>query len=382
MDHLEPERDVDNAEASTSVLPPLAGGEVALSKNAMKRAAKQAKMDALKPVRRQAERLRRQQKHGERREAYAAGTMTPEEKEAFERARDLKRTRQSNKKKTEAHDGVMVGQQGVWKGGVVIDLDFDELMTDQEITSMKSQLGYVYSANRIAPRPFSTVLHTSFSPSAAPRIWENMRKSSWEKWNGSYWWAQGIETLAQVFSSHKDTGGAVGESAEKAEGAPSLRSEGVDLESHLSGPRLPPSISIATHSLVYLSADAEEELETLREDEIYIIGGIVDRNRHKMLCQNKATKLGIRTARLPIGTYLETMATRKVLTVNQVFSILVEYIAHQSWSEALEIVIPKRKFEPGKKSKRKLEAGGEPGTGEDEEMAEPEELDEEAMMNA
>lgn len=36
------------------------------------------------------------------------------------------------------------------------------------------------------------------------------------------------------------------------------------------------------------------------------------------LCQNKATTLGIRTARLPIGTYLANMPTRKVLTVNQV----------------------------------------------------------------
>ena len=37
-----------------------------------------------------------------------------------------------------------------------------------------------------------------------------------------------------------------------------------------------------------------------------------------MLCQDKAVKLGIRTARLPIGTYLAEMPTRKVLTVNQV----------------------------------------------------------------
>jgi hypothetical protein len=39
------------------------------------------------------------------------------------------------------------------------------------------------------------------------------------------------------------------------------------------------------------------------------------------LCQNRADKLGIRTARLPIGTYLAEMPTRKVLTVNQVSSV-------------------------------------------------------------
>jgi hypothetical protein len=38
----------------------------------------------------------------------------------------------------------------------------------------------------------------------------------------------------------------------------------------------------------------------------------------QFLCQNKAEKYGIRTARLPIGKYLADLPTRKVLTVNQV----------------------------------------------------------------
>jgi hypothetical protein len=33
---------------------------------------------------------------------------------------------------------------------------------------------------------------------------------------------------------------------------------------------------------IYLSADADYELETLKENETYIIGGIVDRNRYKV----------------------------------------------------------------------------------------------------
>jgi tRNA (guanine9-N1)-methyltransferase len=45
-----------------------------------------------------------------------------------------------------------------------------------------------------------------------------------------------------------------------------------------------------------------------------------------MLCQEKAEKLGIRTARLPIGTYLEKLPTRKVLTVNQVSCLSPESI--------------------------------------------------------
>lgn len=40
--------------------------------------------------------------------------------------------------------------------------------------------------------------------------------------------------------------------------------------------------------------------------------------REQSLCLDKAHKLGVRTARLPIGQYLADMPTRKVLTVNQV----------------------------------------------------------------
>lgn len=34
--------------------------------------------------------------------------------------------------------------------------------------------------------------------------------------------------------------------------------------------------------LVYLTADAEEELAELKAGDVYVVGGIVDRNRHKV----------------------------------------------------------------------------------------------------
>ena len=39
---------------------------------------------------------------------------------------------------------------------------------------------------------------------------------------------------------------------------------------------------------MYLTADAEEEVEELEEDKVYIIGGLVDRNRHKNLTYIRA----------------------------------------------------------------------------------------------
>ena len=49
--------------------------------------------------------------------------------------------------------------------------------------------------------------------------------------------------------------------------------------------------------MVYLSADAEETLTELKDDEVYVIGGIVDRNRYKYLTLNKAKELGYRCAK-------------------------------------------------------------------------------------
>lgn len=56
--------------------------------------------------------------------------------------------------------------------------------------------------------------------------------------------------------------------------------------------------------VVYLTADADTEITALEEGQTYIIGGIVDHNRYKNLCLNKAKEQDISTARLPIGTYL------------------------------------------------------------------------------
>ena len=76
--------------------------------------------------------------------------------------------------------------------------------------------------------------------------------------------------------------------------------------------------------MVYLSADAEETLTELKDDEVYVIGGIVDRNRYKYLTLNKAKELGYRCAkwkkerrvrtRLPLE--LVRFHGSRVLTVN------------------------------------------------------------------
>jgi tRNA (guanine9-N1)-methyltransferase len=81
----------------------------------------------------------------------------------------------------------------------------------------------------------------------------------------------------------------------------------------------------------------------LEDDKVYIIGGIVDRNRLKRAAISRAEELGIATAKLPITDYL-SMATTKVLTCNHVFEILLKYRERgNDWKKAFLDVLPVRK---------------------------------------
>jgi len=100
-----------------------------------------------------------------------------------------------------------------------------------------------------------------------------------------------------------------------------------------------------TSDLIYLSADADSDLDltTINRDTVLIVGGLVDRNRYKGLTNDKARDLKVRTARLPISSFVE-MSASKVLTVNQVVEILAEALNAGEWASALKRIIPDRKL--------------------------------------
>jgi tRNA (guanine9-N1)-methyltransferase len=105
---------------------------------------------------------------------------------------------------------------------------------------------------------------------------------------------------------------------------------------------IPPNLSSQPPQLVYLSSDSPHTLETLSPYTSYIIGGIVDKNRHKGICYRRAVALGIPTAKLPIGEYM-VMQSRTVLAVNHVVEIMLRWLEEGDWGTAFERVIPKRK---------------------------------------
>lgn len=61
---------------------------------------------------------------------------------------------------------------------------------------------------------------------------------------------------------------------------------------------------IDKNKLVYLTADSENLLTVLDPTDVYIIGGIVDRNRYVNLTLDRANEQGIRHGRLPIGDHV------------------------------------------------------------------------------
>jgi len=84
-------------------------------------------------------------------------------------------------------------------------------------------------------------------------------------------------------------------------------------------------------------------LEEVVNDEVYVIGGLVDRNRHKGITEKKARDLGIRTAKLPISEHMQFLKAN-VLTCNHVFEILLKYRQNgNNWNKAFIDVVPRRK---------------------------------------
>ncbi|KAJ7118589.1 guanine-1-methyltransferase-domain-containing protein [Mycena crocata] len=252
------------------------------SKSALKKAARREKFTEIKLEKRAREKLARKEKKRIQAEKRAAGELEDEPKPKKRRV------------------GPPFG------GKVVVDLGFDEKMTEKEVFSLCSQLAYTYSANRNAGNHFS-LLFTSLNGKSLTRL-ESMNDSGYTRWDNTEWWSEGYERLWAEDPAVKQT-------------------------------------------VVYLTADSDDELTELKPDEVYVIGGICDHNRLKNECLNKAQTSGIRTARLPIGTYLADLRTRKVLTVNQAFEILVHWVDTRDWESAFHAVIPKRKFEESSKIK-------------------------------
>jgi tRNA (guanine9-N1)-methyltransferase len=103
-----------------------------------------------------------------------------------------------------------------------------------------------------------------------------------------------------------------------------------------------PQDALAEGEVIYLSSESDNVLTHLTPGSTYIIGGLVDKNRHKGICHKRAVARGIKTAKLPIGEFLE-MKSRQVLVTNHVLEIMLKWMEFGDWGKAFMTVLPERK---------------------------------------
>ncbi|XP_046964868.1 tRNA methyltransferase 10 homolog A [Vanessa cardui] len=173
--------------------------------------------------------------------------------------------------------------------GIIIDLSFDNLMIEKDRYKVIKQILRCYSINRRSDSPLQFHV-TSFGEKT--RV-DMSRHNGYENWDIVY---------------HE--------------------------ESYLN--------KFPKDKLFYLTSESDNIIECFEEDTYYIIGGLVDHNQHKGLCHKIAVEQGIRHGQLPLNKYVN-MKTRKVLTIDHVFEIVLRVCEGMSWQDALIKVLPVRK---------------------------------------
>ena len=258
----------------------------------------------------------------------------------------------------------------------IIDCGFDDLMSEKERISLGSQLTRAYSDNSRAP--FQAHLFVSSWGGRLKDRFDTVLNKHYENWkciefvSGDFVDAseaakttmasKGGGRFAGAFAKHEAQ--ELGQ-AENVAGIPadmeigSSSVDGLTQEQEVSqvaklvdGAERPPSRTDATAGpvvggypsgeIVYLTSDSPNTLEELKPFSTYIVGGLVDKNRHKGVCYRTARDKGVKTAKLPIGEFME-MQSRFVLATNHVVEIMLRWLECGNWGEAFLSVIPKRK---------------------------------------
>lgn len=253
-----------------------------LSKNQLKKQRKLAEMVELRKLRRQKERERRKEKKAQAKSLGLPSNVGPSRKELKRRQVTV-----SNQNAAEAIH-------------VAIDLNYDDLMQERDISKCVKQCLRIYTINRRSEQPLR--LHFT-GIKRDGNIHESFKKNDgWENWNVEYHFDR---THTELFEKEK---------------------------------------------LIYLTCESDTILEKPLPGHTYVIGGLVDHNHFKGLCHQRATADELKTARLPLSEHVD-MKTRSVLSTFHVFELLTRVAAGQGWTQAILETIPQRKGAKAKESK-------------------------------
>jgi len=180
---------------------------------------------------------------------------------------------------------------------ICIDCAYNESMSGKEIASLARQIGRCYSSNRRATKPVRLILTN----------WSNDSSLAQECRRVNY----GFDNYQIILN---------------------------DKPIHESYP---------SERLVYLSPNADKVLTEIDEQNVYVIGGLVDESVRKNMTYQVCQDKNIACYKLPIETYMEHSINggtfNQILSINQVFDILLTYMTSKDWGEALKKNVPERK---------------------------------------
>ncbi len=240
----------------------------------------------------------------------------------------------------------------------VLDCGFDDLMLDGERKSLASQVTRSYSDNHKAP--FRSHLFISSFGGHLKERFDTVLAGNHRNWKGVKFIDGDFEEAARLAEElmKSNQGGKLAGALQESVPAQQTEAE------------------VPLGEVVYLTSDSPDILTELKPYSTYVIGGIVDKNRHKGICYKRAMDRGMKTAKLPIGDYMK-MTSRFVLATNHVVEIMLRWLELGDWAKAFLQVIPKRKGGILKDGAMLLE--GSPPAAEDdaEKHSEPLEHDEE-----
>eukprot|EP00667_Euglena_gracilis_P015490 EG_transcript_16103 len=180
---------------------------------------------------------------------------------------------------------------------VVVDMDFDEKMFDHEIKSMCQQIMYCWSVIKRAEQPIQLSV-CGLQPGT--RLHKNLTSKP-----GISEWQMPISDVP-FYELLEDRS-----------------------------------------NIVYFTADSDNVIRTLDPDKVYVIGGIVDHNRHKGLTLERAQAHRCSHGKLPLEEFLDLTENHgrfsKVLTVNHMVGVLTKFHETKDWPAAFVHAIPARK---------------------------------------
>ncbi|CAH8627334.1 unnamed protein product [Schistosoma bovis] len=210
---------------------------------------------------------------------------------------------------------------------VVIDCAYDHLMSFKDICKLASQVANCYSINRRAKHPVQLYITglgsnnttennvnnkdnlLAVNKGISTRVYDRLKLSNCDSWDVNLC----EDDFTKLFSADK---------------------------------------------IVYLCAESEyllpehfntkyqtNETNQCTQDDIYVIGGLIDHNRLKGYCYQQAIERGYRTARLPLKEINLHIEGRFVLSTLHVFQALCPVLSGtKTWLDGLKQAIPPRKL--------------------------------------